>query len=154
MKFSGQTKWPGNGTGKVAGRKRPRSVVSVVLLVLILCAMSVAVSGRQRPHWIRSYAGPLGPYHLHELAQRYGIKGALDMLYEFQDQEKARQEMERFEKALRRKRELRKKVVELVNASNELYERLNNPSEIHVDTPKLDSSHPETLVSSRRLIDQ
>ncbi len=127
-------------------------MVSVVLLVLVLCAMSVAVSGRQRPHWIRPYAGPFGPIPLHELAQRYGIKGALDMLYEFQEQEKARQEMERFEKALRRKRELRKKVVELVNASNELYERLNNPSEIHVDTPKLAKQCEKLAKEIRKLL--
>ena len=80
---------------------------------------------------------PCSSWLWHKFAQRYGIQAASDLSFQLEREEQARREMAKIKAAQRRDRELQQKVVELANTSYKLYERLNDPSVIHADTPEL-----------------
>ena len=127
-----------NGNQKGTLRKKAKSILLMVSLVPLLVTITVTVSGQNGPYWAPAeYAQPFDPFPLDEMIERYGVGEALEMYERLQQQEEARRQMEEMERARRRDRELRKKTVELVNASYKLYQRLNDPSVIHADLPEL-----------------
>ncbi|MDA2928275.1 hypothetical protein MYX78_13790 [Acidobacteria bacterium AH-259-G07] len=123
---------------KGSNGQKPKSMFLMALLIPLLLGMTVAVFGQNRRYFTPAeYAQPLDPFPLREMARRYGVGEALEMYFQLQREEEARREMEQVREAQRRDRELRKKVVELVNTSYKLHQRLSNPSVIHADAPEL-----------------
>lgn len=104
----------------------------------ILVGITVAGFSEDTPYWTSpQYSRSPDLLPLHEIAQRYGIAEALAISLQLDRAAAARRELEKLREAQRRDRELRKKVAELANTSYKLYQRLNNPSEIHADTGEL-----------------
>jgi len=113
----------------------------------------VSVVAQERRYFTPAeYSQPIGAFPLHLLAQRYGVTTAVEMAFQFQQEEEARQEMERIKEAQRRDRELREKVAQLAQTSLELYQRFDNPSEIHADTPQLAKKCEELSKAVRKLL--
>ncbi|MDA2932804.1 hypothetical protein MYX82_00520 [Acidobacteria bacterium AH-259-D05] len=132
--------------GKETNRKKPKSTL---LMMTFWMGMAVAVSGqdtrhlRMWPHYSAEQGSRVivirdfGKLPLDELARRIGIEEAVAISFQLQREEEARREMKKIKAAQQQDLELRKKVVELVNTSYKLHERLNDPSVIHADTPEL-----------------
>ena len=119
-------------------RGKPRSILWVLSLVPLLVGMTAANFGQDTSYWTPpEYHHPADRMSLHELAQRYGITETVQMYFKLQREEEALRDAEKVQEALRRDQELREKVVQLATTSLRLYQRFNNPSVIHADTPEL-----------------
>ena len=119
----------------------------------ILVGMTVAAFGEGTGDWNSAeYSRPPAALSLREYAHRYGIVEALELSWQLEREEEARRERERIRRAQLRDRELRKKVAELANTSYKLYQRLNNPSELHADTPELAKQCEKLSQAIRKLL--
>ncbi len=107
-------------------------------LLLFLVEMTVTVHAQERRHFTTSeFSRPVQEMSIDEMARRYGIIDAVQFSFRLEQEEEARREMERIIRAQQRDRELREKVAELARTSIKLYQRFDNPSETHADTPQL-----------------
>ena len=128
MKPVTETRQFDDSGGKETNRKKPKSTL---LMMTFWMGMAVAVSGQDARH-LRMWT-----HYSDQLARRIGIEEVLAISFQLEREQEARREMERIKAAQQQDLELRKKVVELVNTSYKLHERLNDPSVIHADTPEL-----------------
>ncbi len=134
-------------------RTKSVSLLVTASLLLLLMGVTVSVVAQERRYFTPAeYSQPTGALPLHLLAQRYGITEAIKISFQLQQQEDDRREMERIKNAQRRDRELREKVAELAQTSFELYQRVNNPSEIHAGTPQLAKKCEELAKAVRKLL--
>ena len=134
-------------------RTKSGSLLVTASLLLLLMGMTVTVRAQERRYFTPAeYSHPTGVLSLNLLAQRYGVTAAVEMAFQFQQEEEARREMERIKEAQRRDRELREKVTELAQTSLELYQRFENPSEIHADTPQLSKKCEELAQDIKKLL--
>jgi hypothetical protein len=141
-----------NGDRKTT-RTKPKSALVTAILLSLLMGMTVTVRAQERRHFTPpEFSQPARGLSIHEIAQRYGIIEAIEFSLRLQQQEDDRREMERIKEAQRRDRELREKVAELAKTSLQLYQRFNNPSEIHADTPQLAKKCEELSKAVRRLL--
>ncbi len=122
-------------------------------LFLFLVEMTVTVQAQERRHFTPSeFSRPVRGLSIHELAQRYGVTEAIEFSLQLQEQEDARRETERIRRAQQRDRELREKIAELARTSIKLYQRFDNPSEIHADTPQLAKKCEELAKAIKKLL--
>jgi len=143
---------PPNGNRKTTWTNS-KSLLLTAILPLLLVVVTVSVVAQDRLYVTPAeYSQPTGALPLHLLAQRYGVTEAIKISFQLQQQEDDRREMERIKEAQRRDQELREKVAELAQTSLELYQRFNNPSEIHADTPQLAKKCEELSKAVRRLL--
>ncbi len=143
---------PPNGDRKTT-RTKSTSLLVTAILPLLLVGVTVSVVAQERRYFTPAeYSHPARGFSIHEIAQRNGVAEAIEFSFQLQQQEDDRQEMERIKEAQRRDRELREKVKELAQTSLELYQRFNNPSEIHADTPQLAKKCEELSKAVRRLL--
>jgi len=141
-----------NGDRKTT-RTKSKSVLVRAILPLLLVGMTVSVVAQERRYFTSAeYSQPTGALPLHLLAQRYGVAEAIEFSLRLQQQEDDRREMEKIKKAQQRDQELREKVAELAKTSLQLYQRFNNPSEIHADTPQLAKKCEELSKAVRKLL--
>ncbi len=134
-------------------RTKSGSLLVTASLLLLLMGMTVTVRAQERRYFTPAeYDHLTGALPLHLLAQRYGVTEAIKISFQLQQQEDDRREMERIKKAQQRDQELREKVTKLANTSLELYQRFNNPSETHADTPRLAKKCEELAKAVRKLL--
>ncbi len=134
-------------------RTKSGSLLVTASLLLLLMGMTVTVRAQERRYFTPAeYSHLTGALPLHLLAQRYGIIDAIEFSHQLQEEEEARREMERVKKAQQRDQELREKVTKLAQTSLELYQRFNNPSEIHADTPQLAKKCEELAKAIKKLL--
>ena len=143
---------PPNGNRKTTWTKS-KSLLLTAILPLLLVVVTVSVVAQDRRYVTPAeYSQPTGALPLHLLAQRYGVTEAIKISFQLQQQEDDRREMERIKEAQRRDRELREKVAELAKTSLQLYQRFDNPSEIHADTPQLAKKCEELAKAIKKLL--
>jgi len=141
-----------NGDRKTT-RTKPKSALVTAILLSLLVGMTVTVVAQERRYFTPAkYSQPIRALPLHLLAQRYGVTEAVEISFQLQQQENDRLEMERIKEAQRRDRELREKVAELAKTSLQLYQRFENPSEIHADTPQLAKKCEELAKAIKKLL--
>ncbi len=134
-------------------RKTPTLLLLMAALFLFLVGMTVTVRAQEKRHFTSSeFSQPARGLSIHEIAQRYGIIEAIEFSLRLQQQEDDRREMERIKEAQRRDRELREKVAELAKTSLQLYQRFDNPSETHADTPQLAKKCEELAKAIKKLL--
>ena len=122
-------------------------------LPLLLVEMTVAGRAQGRRRFTSSeFSRPAPGLSIHEMAQRYGIADAVELSRQLEEQEDTRREMERIMRAQRRDRELREKVTELARTSIKLYQRFDNPTETHADTPQLAKKCEELAKAIKKLL--
>ena len=115
--------------------------------------MTVSVVAQERRYFTPAeYSYPSEEMPLNELVRRYGITEAVKISIQLQQQEDNRREMERIKKAQQRDQELREKVAELAKTSLQLYQRFDNPSESHADTPQLAKKCEELAKAIKKLL--
>ena len=127
-------------------------LLPVTASLFVLVGATVTVQAQESHFTSSEFSRPVQEMSIDELARRYGIIEAIEFSLRLQQQEDDRREMERIKEAQRRDRELREKVKELAQTSLELYQRFNNPSEIHADTPQLAKKCEELSKAVRRLL--
>ena len=153
MKAFIETRQSKERTCKETTGKNPKSMLLMASLFPSLVGMTVAGFSEERPYWTPpQYSRSPDPFPLHEIARSYGITEALERSPQFERAAETRKEVEKLMEAQRRDRELRKKVAELANTSYKLYQRLNNPSEIHADTPELAKQCEKLSKAIRKLL--
>ncbi len=143
-----------------AHRKKEKTIVLMVSLILLMVGMTAAVLGQSTSQlqYSAEYGSegisiPIsGELPLAEIARRYGVFEALRLGFELDRAEEARREEAKIKAAKRRDEELRKKVAELAITSFQLHQRLNNPREFHADTPELASRCEKLAKAIRRLV--
>ncbi len=134
-------------------RKKSKLPLLMVGLFLVLMEMTVIVRAQERGHFTPpEFSQPVRGFSIQEMAQRYGITEAIAFSQQFAEEEDARWEAERIRRAQRRDRELREKVAELARTSIKLYQRFDNPSEIHADTPQLAKKCEELAKAIKKLL--
>ncbi len=109
----------------------------MVGLSLFLVETPVTVRAQEVFQFSSEFSRPQRELSIHEIAQRYGVSDAVKFSFQREEQEEARREMEKIRRAQQRDRELREKITELARTSIKLYQRFDNPSETHADTPQL-----------------
>ncbi len=128
---------PPNGDRKTARTKSGSLLVTAILLSLLV-GMTVTIRAQERRYFTPAeYSHPARGFSIHEIAQRYGVSDAVKFSFQREEQEEARREMAKIRRAQQRDRELREKITELARTSIKLYQRFDNPSETHADTPQL-----------------
>jgi len=134
-------------------RKKSNLPLLMAGLFLFLVGMTVPVRGQERHHFTSSeFSRPVRDLSIHELAQRYGITDAIEFSRQFEEEEDARREMERIRRAQQRDRELREKIAELARTSIKLYQRFDNTSEFHADSPQLAKKCEELARAIKKLL--
>ena len=134
-------------------RKKPTLLLLMAALFFFLVGMTVTVRAQERRHFTAAeFSHPARGLSIHEIAQRYGITDAIEFSRQLQEEEDARQEMERIRRVQQRDRELREKITELARTSIKLYQRFDNPSEIHADTPQLAKKCEELAKAIKKLL--
>ncbi len=134
-------------------RKKSTLPLLMVGLFLVFVEMTVTVRAQERHHFTPSeFSRPVRGLSIHEIAQRYGVTEAIEFSLQLQEQEDARREMEKIKRAQQRDRELREKIAELARTSIKLYQRFDNPSEIHADTPPLAKKCEELAKAIKKLL--
>ncbi len=136
-------------------RKKPTLLLLMAALFLFFffVEMTVTVRAQQSPEYTSSeFAHPQQEWSIHEMARRYSITDAVELSFRLQQAEDARREMEKLKKAQQRDRELREKVTELARTSIKLYQRFDNPSETHADTPQLAKKCEELAKAIKKLL--
>jgi len=125
----------------------------MVGLFLFFVEMTVTAGAQERDHFTSAeFSSPLQGLSIQEMAQRYGITDAIEFSRQLAEAEDARREMERIRRAQQRDRELREKITELARTSIKLYQRFDNPSEIHADTPQLAKKCEELAKAIKKLL--
>ncbi len=134
-------------------RKKPTLLLLMAALFFFLVGMTVPVRAQERRHFTAAeFSYPARGLSIHEIAQRYGITDAIEFSRQSEEREDARQEMERIRRLQQRDRELREKITELARTSIKLYQRFDNPSEIHADTPQLAKKCEELAKAIKKLL--
>ncbi len=134
-------------------RKKSKLPLLMVGLFLVCVEMTVTARAQERHHFTSSeFSRPVRDLSIHELAQRYGIIDAIEFSRQSEEGEDARREMERIRRAQQRDRELREKITELARTSIKLYQRFDNHSEIHADTPQLAQKCEELAKAIKKLL--
>ncbi len=134
-------------------RKMTKTPLLMAGLFLFLVEMTVTVRAQERPEYTSpEFSQPQQEWSIHDLAQRYGVTEAIEFSLQLQEQEDARREMEKIKRAQQRDRELREKIAELARTSIKLYQRFDNPSEIHADTPQLAKKCEELAKAIKKLL--
>ena len=134
-------------------RGRSKLPVLMVGLFLFFVEMTVTAGAQERDHFTSAeFSSPLQGLSIQEMAQRYGITDAIEFSRQLAEAEDARREMERIRRAQQRDRELREKITELARTSIKLYQRFDNPSEIHADTPQLAKKCEELAKAIKKLL--
>ena len=142
-----------NGDRKATNRTKSKSVLVTAFLLSLLMGMTVTIRAQERRYFTPAeYSQPARGLSIHEIAQRYGIVEAIEFFFQLQEEEEARREMEKIKKAQQRDRELRGKVAELAKTSLELYQRFDDPSKIHADTPQLAKKCEELAKAIKKLL--
>jgi len=141
-----------NGDRKTT-RTKPKSALVTAILLSLLVGVTVSVVAQEKRYFTPAeYSYPSEELPLNELVRRYGVTEAVEISFQLQQQEDDRREMERIKEAQRRDRELREKVAELAKTSLQLYQRFDNPSEIHADTPQLAKKCEELAKAIKKLL--
>ena len=134
-------------------RKKSRLPLLIVALFLVFVEMTVTARAQENHYFTSSELGqPVRDLSIHELAQRYGIVDAIEISQQLENAADARRERERIRIAQLRDRELREKITELARTSIKLYQRFDNPSEIHADTPQLAEKCEELAKAIKKLL--
>ncbi len=134
-------------------RKQPTLRLLMAALFFFLVGMTVTVRAQERRHFTSSeFSHPARGLSIHEIAQRYGITDAIEFSLQSEEREDARREIERIRRAQQRDRELREKIAELARTSIKLYQRFDNPLEIHADTPQLAKKCEELAKAIKELL--
>ena len=134
-------------------RKKPTLPLLMAALFLIFVEITVTVQAQEGHEYTSpEFARPQQGWSIHELARRYGITEAVGLYFQRQQAEEAHREMEKLRRAQQRDRELREKVTELARTSIKLYQRFDNPSEIHADTPQLAKKCEELAKAIKKLL--
>ena len=134
-------------------RRKSKLPLLMVGLFLVFLEMTVSARAQGDHHFTSSeLSRPLPDLSIHELAQRYGITDAIAFSRQLAEEEDARRERERMRIAQRRDRELREKITELARTSIKLYQRFDNPSEIHADSPQLAKKCEELAKAIKKLL--
>ncbi|MCH7802893.1 MAG: hypothetical protein IH937_02330 [Acidobacteria bacterium] len=134
-------------------RRKSKLPLLMVGLFLVFLEMTVTARAQGDHHFTSSeLSRPLPDLSIHELAQRYGITDAIEFSRQLAEEEDARRERERMRRAQRRDRELREKITELARTSIKLYQRFDNPSEIHADSPQLAKKCEELAKAIKKLL--
>ncbi len=134
-------------------RKKPKLFLLMVALFLFLVGMTVTVRAQEMRHFTSpEFSRPARGLSIREIAQRYGVTDAIEFYRQLQEEEDARREMEKIKRAQQRDRELREKITELARTSIKLYQRFDNPSEIHADTPQLAKRCEELAKAIKKLL--
>ncbi len=142
-----------HGVERAIQRKKSKLPLLMAGLFLFFVEMTVTVRAQEMRHFTSpEFSRPERGLSIHELAQRYGIIGAIEFSLQLEEQEDARREMERIRRAQQRDRELREKIAELARTSIKLYQRFDNPSEIHADTPQLAQKCEELAKAIKKLL--
>ncbi len=134
---------------------RKKSKLLLLMVGLFLVFVEITVTARaQEPHHFTSseLARPVQDLSIHELAQRYGIVDALELSRQIEAEKDAHRERERVRIAQQRDRELREKITELARTSIKLYQRFDNPSEVHADSPQLAKKCEELARAIKKLL--
>ncbi len=134
-------------------RNKSKLLLLMVGLFLIFVEMNVTARAQERYHFTFSeLSRPVRNLSLHELAQRYGVTDAIEFSRQVEEKEYARREMERIRRAQQRDRELREKIAELARTSIKLYQRFDNTSEFHADSPQLAKKCEELAKAIKKLL--
>ncbi len=134
-------------------RRKSKLPLLMVGLFLVFLEMTVTARAQGDHHFTSSeLSRPLPDLSIHELAQRYGITDAIEFSRQLAEEEDARRERERMRRAQQRDRELREKITELARTSIKLYQRFDNPSEIHADSPQLAKKCEELAKAIKKLL--
>ena len=141
-----------------AHRKREKTIVLMVSLILLMVGMTAAVLGQSTSQF--RYSAEHGSEMLFIPTQRqprphiagYGIAEAAELPFALDRAEEARREKAKIKAAQRRDEELRKKVTELASTSLKLYQRFSDPTVIHADTPELASRCEKLAKAIKRLV--
>ncbi len=142
-----------DGVDSATHRKKSKLPFLMAGLFLVLMGMTVTVRAQEKRHFTSSeFSQPARGLSIHEIAQRYGVTDAVAFSFQLQEEEEARREMERIKRAQQRDRELREKVRELARTSIKLYQRFDNPSETHADTPQLAKKCEELAKAIKKLL--
>ena len=142
-----------NDVGRGIHRKRSKMPLLMAGLFLFLMEMTVTVRAQEGSHFTSSeFSRPVRRLSIHEMARHYGISEAVEFSFQLEQAEETRREIEKIKRAQQRDRELREKITELARTSIKLYQRLDNPSEIHADTPQLAKKCEELAKAIKKLL--
>jgi predicted membrane-bound mannosyltransferase len=134
-------------------RKKSKLLLLMVGLFLVFVEMTVTARAQETHHFTSSeLARPVRDLSIHELAQRYGIVDAIEFSRQMEAEKDAHRERERIRIAQQRDRELREKITELARTSIKLYQRFDNPSEVHADSPQLAKKCEELARDIKKLL--
>ncbi len=134
-------------------RKKSKLPLLMVGLFLVSVEMTVTARAQESHHFTSSeLSRPVRDLSIHELAQRYGIVGAIEFSRQLEAEKDARREREKIRIAQQRDRELREKITELARTSIKLYQRFDNPSEVHADSPQLAKKCEELARDIKKLL--
>jgi len=134
-------------------RRKSKLPLLMVGLFLVFLEMTVTVRAQEVHHFTSSeLSRPLRDLSIRELAQRFGISDAIEISRQLEEAADARREMERMRRARQRDRELREKITELARTSIKLYQRFDNPSEVHADSPQLAKRCEELAKAIKKLL--
>ena len=134
-------------------RKKSKLPLLMVGLFLVFVEMTVTARAQERHHFTSSeFSRPVPDLSIHELAQRYGIADAIEISHQLEEERDARREREKIRIAQQRDRELREKITELARTSIKLYQRFDNPSEVHADSPQLAKKCEELARDIKKLL--
>jgi predicted membrane-bound mannosyltransferase len=134
-------------------RKKSKLLLLMVGLFLVFVEMTVTARAQARHHFTSSeLSRPVRDLSIHELAQRYGITDAIEISRQLEEESDVRRERERIRIAQQRDRELREKITELARTSIKLYQRFDNPSEVHADSPQLAKKCEELARDIKKLL--
>ncbi len=142
-----------NDVGRGIHRKKSKMPLLMAGLFVCLVGMIVPVSAQGSRGFISAeFSRPQQEWSIQEVAQRYGVTEAVELSFQLQQAEEAHREMEKIKRAQQRDRELRSKVAELAKTSMKLYQRFDNPSETHADTPQLAKKCEELAKAIKKLL--
>ena len=137
----------------VSHRKKSKLPLLMVGLFLVFVEMTVTARAQETHHFTSSeFSRPVPDLSIHELAQRYGIVDAIEFSRQLEAEKDAHRERERIRIAQQRDRELREKITELARTSIKLYQRFDNPSEVHADSPQLAKKCEELARAIKKLL--
>ncbi len=134
-------------------RAKSKLPLLMVGLFLVFVEMTVSARAQETHHFTSSeLSRPVRDLSIHELAQRYGIADAIELSRQMEAEKDAHRERERIRIAQQRDRELREKITELARTSIKLYQRFDNPLEVHADSPQLAKKCEELARDIKKLL--
>ena len=133
--------------------KKPTLLLLMAALFLFLVEMTATVRAQGNHEYTSpEFSQPQQKWPIHELARRHGISDALEFSFQLQRAEEAHRAMEKIKRAQQRDQELREKITELARTSIKLYQRFDNPSEVHADSPQLAKKCEELARDIKKLL--